>query len=653
MKNKLKNKKVVYSIIGIISLLLVGLAVTYAYWLITKNQEGTNVISTGCLDINLQGTNDITLSDQFPMSDEDGMKLKAYEFTVTNNCNTSVDYQIALEAIGEESTSLSSNALKVALNDNSKLYSSYAEVDTTIEGAYEARKLYVGTLNSKNTEGSSASHSLRLWIDENADISEMNKTFQSQITVTVGQGIKKLSPSETVGTLAYDILSNYGGVDAPQKLEHELSAGEYEAPSPKFIYSGDEYYWGTEMIYNNEIGMFELAGEVFLATLGECRNGQKSDGTAINCAYTFYHSYHQASVSNTGFKVVSLTNTKGDSYITAQTIKTYSPFSTATTEDEYGLYATSDDLGTSYYLRGDVENNYVQLGSHKSNIIRARGYYSATSTSYKEYKNLEECNNSETYNYNCTEITYATEGDPMYWRIVRINGDGSVRLIYDGTELVENGTAHISTIGDGVYNLTDGEPKYVGYTYDDGNGTQVDSTVKSTLETWYANNLESDYGIYIADGIFCNDRSSYDNKYIISSYKYTYYYPNLRSRSMVPVLTCTNKNDRYTVEDTTNGNGLLKNPIGLLTLDEAFFAGGTSSSNRTYYLYSGEYFWLLSPRYFNGVLAVGSTVTSDGYAGAVGGAQESFGVRPVINLKADVSFTGQGTIDSPYKIVTE
>ena len=114
MKEKLRNKKVVYTIIGIVSVLLVALAVTYAYWLVTKTQTGENEITAGCLDISISGEkNDIELTNQFPMSDEDGMKLVPYEFTVTNNCNTSVDYQIALEATGDSSNALSGTSLKV------------------------------------------------------------------------------------------------------------------------------------------------------------------------------------------------------------------------------------------------------------------------------------------------------------------------------------------------------------------------------------------------------------------------------------------------------------------------------------------------------------------------------------------------------------
>ena len=83
-------------------MLLVAIGITYAYWLITKNQTGENVISSACLDISLtEEENDITLTNQFPLSDEDGAALTPYTFTVTNNCNTSIDYQVALESIGD------------------------------------------------------------------------------------------------------------------------------------------------------------------------------------------------------------------------------------------------------------------------------------------------------------------------------------------------------------------------------------------------------------------------------------------------------------------------------------------------------------------------------------------------------------------------
>ena len=76
------NKKTKVAIIGVIALVLVTIGASYAYWLITRTQQGENVITTGCLDITLNGSGDITLSNQIPMSDEEGMKLMPYTFTV-------------------------------------------------------------------------------------------------------------------------------------------------------------------------------------------------------------------------------------------------------------------------------------------------------------------------------------------------------------------------------------------------------------------------------------------------------------------------------------------------------------------------------------------------------------------------------------------
>jgi len=257
----------------------------------------------------------------------------------------------------------------------------------------------------------------------------------------------------------------------------------------------------------------------------------------------------------------------------------------------------------------------------------------------------------------------------MYWRIVRINGDGTIRLVYDGTTKSENGITHTSIIGYSAYNRNYNNAKYVGYTYDDGNGNQVDSTIKGVLDTWYDTHLEANYGDKIADSIFCNDRSEASYTYFDENYEeitnpnaavYTdiYYGPYKRLwNDKTPSLRCANQSDRYTVDDTTNGNGLLSNPVGLITADEEVLAGNSAGkTNTSYYLYNGDYYWTSAPTGWSdtggraGVWYVGNDgyLSSDDYVDL-----GVCGVRPVINLKADVEFTGNGTIDYPYKIVTE
>ena len=307
-------------------------------------------------------------------------------------------------------------------------------------------------------------------------------------------------------------------------------------------------------------------------------------------------------------------------------------FSTSATDSNTNLYKAEDDYGTSYYFRGASTNNYVKFGT----------YAEDTTLTVLDYKAGEQKNIA------------VLAGTSMYWRIVRINGDGTIRLVYDGTTAVENGTSHTATIANTVYNTKTDEEKYVGYTYD-ADGTEENSTIKGVVDKWYAANLEKNYGSYIADSIFCNDKEVTE-----ADDYYTYYgaYTRLITNKN-PKLTCTQSADKYTVS-SDNGNGLLTYSVGLLTADEAVFAGGTYNlSNSTYYLYSNEMFWTSAPYYFDD-----SFIDNDGYAyvwyvyydgsGDYNIVDIDYpGARPVINLKADVDFTGSGKFGDPYIIVTE
>jgi len=324
-------------------------------------------------------------------------------------------------------------------------------------------------------------------------------------------------------------------------------------------------------------------------------------------------------------------------------IKTETPnFSKPTNDGEQGLYKTVDDLGISYYFRGDVTNNYVEFGTYSSNgpVI---GYWSnSINMGSQVYNSIEECNSASYYNVNCNYIY--KENDPMYWRIVRINGDGSVRLIYDGITKTENGIMHESNIARSAFNSNYDNPKYAGYTYDDGTGVQVDSTVKGVIDTWYETYLEPNYGTYIADGIFCNEKPELlENGY----------YPiSERLKNNTITLKCKNKNDRYTVNNAY-GNGYLTNPASLITVDEVILAGSATNinlSNMSYYLNVNDLFQTLTPAFFAYNNAGIYRVDSSGILNEDIVSLAGVGVRPVINLKANIEFTGDGSINNPYQI---
>ena len=238
------------------------------------------------------------------------------------------------------------------------------------------------------------------------------------------------------------------------------------------------------------------------------------------------------------------------------------------------------------------------------------------------------------------------------WRIVRTTETGGVKLIYDGVPSNGqcNNTGSNSTIGSSKFNSSSNNAKYVGYMY----GSSIDdetytneSTIKKTIDTWYKTNMTS-YTSQLEDTVFCNDRS-----YTTSG---SNLYFGARTRlftNKTPTLKCQKAKDKFTV-DASNGNGALKYPVGLITADEMAYAGGKyySSSadiNRSFYLYTGQDYWALSPYYFNGSNAYGFGLNS---VGALSNYVDvSHGVRPSVSLQPGIVKTGgSGASADPFVI---
>ena len=164
------------------------------------------------------------------------------------------------------------------------------------------------------------------------------------------------------------------------------------------------------------------------------------------------------------------------------------------------------------------------------------------------------------------------------------------------------------------------------------------STIKSAIDSWYRSNMTG-YTSDLEDAIWCNDRSK-SSSYLGYGNWTTYYKAYNRS---TPSLTCTNANDRFTVS-TSNGNGALTYPVGLLTYDEYVLAGRTTG-----YLNTGTEWWTLTPYAY---VASVSGSQARNYVGtsyyAVG---TSKGVRPAIVLKYGAKRTsGSGTTSDPFVV---
>jgi len=294
-----------------------------------------------------------------------------------------------------------------------------------------------------------------------------------------------------------------------------------------------------------------------------------------------------------------------------------------------GIYVSEDDLGKSYYFRGAVENNYVKFAG-------------------------------------------------FYWRIIRINGDGSIRMIYAGTSAHPNGYNDSSSgdtiIGRSQYNTNNNDNTYVGYmygtsgssTYSETHKNTNNSTIKTYIDTWYQNNL-IDYTDYLQDAIYCNDRSitpvaSFAGMELSGNGTGTTLtaYSNLTrnwiNNPATPSLKCTNINDRFTVS-SANGNGALTYPIGLITTDEIILSGGKAYdamnssfiTNTDYYLYTGDFYWSMTPNAFVGDYANVGLVNVVGFVGG-SSVSDSRVVRSVVSLRSDVITGGNGTMNNPFTV---
>ena len=404
----------------------------------------------------------------------------------------------------------------------------------------------------------------------------------------------------------------------------EDGATDYTKSNSKDIPKGD-YVLNRDKSYcknNGKIGDYDsVLGKVSFSFIG-------TDSCFLYFDYDSEPKGYEKILLDNGNGTTTVAEAKA--YIEGKGIPDFS--TTATTNE--GMYASDDDYTAttgmkSYYFRGAVDNNWVKFGKDSS-------------------------------------------GNPIYWRIIRINGDGSIRMIYSGTTAPTSSTATVMTGTGTQINATTyrfyssyNNPSYVGYMFTEGqqHGNGTPSTIKTAIDNWYkTTTLETDATTksLVTDQIFCNDRSVTTSESgtpgEISgsmSTSTTYYYGAYARlvKNKKPKLTCTTASDKFTV-NTSNGNGALTYPVGLITADEVAKAGGKfGTGNSTYYLYTNQYYWSGSP----------SDIDSSGYAdefivyssGSIGinyVVDYGIGARPVVSLSSKAKLSGNGTYSKPYTV---
>ena len=408
----------------------------------------------------------------------------------------------------------------------------------------------------------------------------------------------------------------------------------------------------TGRYYNLNASQAQLGGKNFTGKIYAISKGCSSeDGSSVKKGY-------ETILANNGGAASMTTLTSTD-------------FANVTTASDKGMYKAQDDLGMSYYFRGAVDNNWVKYGKYTKDT-----YY--TYDGDYNYSLVSSCDGLD----NCFKI--ASKGDDMYWRIIRINGDNSIRMIYAGTyapdantkvTLTESGNldddgnligGQKTAVGNSKFNQNYDSAEYVGYMYTIGeqHGTSQSSDIKTYLEDWYANYTDlNKTGTKITDQIYCNDRTVSTSDVAYSPTNYTtltswnstgtnyYYGANGRvfNNPVSPDYKCPVASDKFTTT-TAKGNGKLSYPVGLITADEITFAGlPAGKTNNSFYLYTGDYYWAGSPNGFNVGYAIEFDVVDGGYLGS-DRVHSNGGVRGVVSLSSESKLLGSGTYNDVYTV---
>ena len=391
--------------------------------------------------------------------------------------------------------------------------------------------------------------------------------------------------------------------------------------------------------YNLNVSQAQLGGKNFTGKIYAISKGCSSeDGTTVKKGY-------ETILANNGGK-------------TAIDAKTAPSFASTETGNK-GMYSYTEGTGKTYYYRGAVDNNWVKYGKFKENQIVYRGFRDDTTNTdlwfdgeqvnYIDYPTLAECQTGvdydSTYNYKCKAVTYANKGDDMYWRIIRVDKDNKIKMIYAGSKAPSENTKVAITgadtnMGMTAYNNDDNHAEYVGFQYTTGSqrGTTTNSTIKTYLDNWYTKYFNEDISTSrFIQTTFCNDRNT-SSTWVSTGSNINYApYTRLHSSTPTPTFEC-------------NTADVVTNNFGLITADEIVLAGGKyNSDNSTFYLNNNMAYWAGSPdRFLDGYSIVfvldPFNGLSDGYVDI------GYGVRGVVSLSSESKLLGSGTYNDVYVV---
>ena len=623
----------------LITVLLAG--VSYAVFNSYASQNSTNTLAATCIDLEFSGEDSVNLTNAYPISDSEGLKTTPYKFKIKNKCKNYLEY-IVIASVINVTNPLDSKYVKVNLSGDNEMepvaLSSLKSIQTPASlSGYSIKENYVLKEDDGILKDEERNFEFRMWLD-----GENEETWTSEQVEGKNYQVK-ISVIGTVKTEPKDDLYIAALIDGEESLTFPTT-GDYDTfltctRNGKRVDANESIVWtGSRWALTTTI----------------------TDGnTRCNVEFETKYSWENPKEGTL------LAAIKKDNSVTTHAT---TPGSEISSEDEAVLASTEDDYGTSYYFRGAVTNNFVEYANMCWRIVRVTGDGSIKLVLYN-YNGLTSTNNTPSSSTPCnvTGINYA---------IARYEQNKAFLSAFTSAQ---RDNAYVGLMYGSFVTSSSSS------SYEKAHTNTIPSEILVGLNKWYSNVLSKQKGFKankLADTIWCNDKSvitdttfNPDNMTLYTEFGYSmnksYYSAAKRlvqtssseAGGTGPSLICPNDNNggklsKFTVSDTVNGNGALRNyaKIGLLTADEIAFAGGAFDiSNSTYYINENvnSKWWTLSPFEFDGSGALILTVFSstDGSLNVEYSSDSLVGVRPSLSLVSNIKISsGDGTATDPYKI---
>ena len=576
-----KKKVLILSILGLIGLVIVTIGITYAVFTYTKLGTTDNTVTTGTLKFlyteNTGVKTGIKLTNALPISDTQGKALdgdnNVFDFSIeaTNTGTEAIPYEVTLRK--KSTSTLKEDYVKVYLTDRTEttekeeleLTNFNKLIQTNIDVGNEIEK----TIYSGNVNGGEVSYKkdfrLRMWIDETSNQTDINgKEFTAMVNVY--SNAKVISAEEQKLRSNADIQSITIGDNVLTSVTDKDWDYEITLDNPDTLkLNVIPKYALADIKIDKDNQVISNNSEVSLV------GGNNIYKITITSTDQKNTKEYKINVKVKQIEKVSIFGKQYEVIDAEPTLKT----SSNNTSDASGLYkSTATNTGEpTYYFRGNVTNNYVSFAG-------------------------------------------------QIWRIVRVNEDGTIRIVMqDGI----NSNANIAF-----------NSKYNNYSY----MYYTNIIVKTQLESWYQTNIGSKTNLAskVATGAYYCEQAKvkYDSSWTSERAEMTFY------QIYTPDFKCTADG---------NGKGPVNASVGLLSYDEVVYAGGYfNKSNTSYYLNnSAIHWWTMSPAGFSGsnsnVWGVYTSGRITNYS-----VTNTNSLRAVLNLNADTLATGSGASSDPYVV---